>query len=91
MCARVINLAAERRRRARAAISAMAREAAPSIEITREQVPAFASPPVLHQLAVMLDDDPVELEFIPRATMIERLRFTHSFDELREIVRITLE
>lgn len=98
MNAQVIDLDSERRRRAHSGGAARSRatiaqpkRVAPSIEINALDMPTLATPRCLHQLAMMLDDDPVEIEFTPRASLIERLRFTHSADELVRIVTITLE
>ncbi len=92
MNAQVIDLAAARRRRDPLGTTTRRcapRVSAPSIEIGRGQLAALASPRSLHQLAMMLDD--VEYEFTPRASLIERLRFTHGVDEFVDVVRITLE
>ncbi len=78
MKAQIIDLAAERRRRNHPL----------SIEIEPAQLAALASPSARHHLVTMLDS--VEFEFEPRATLIERLRYSHNADELHEIVRITL-
>lgn len=79
MTAQVYDLAAERRRRVRPH----------SIDIDGASFAALASPAARHHLMTMLDS--VEFEFEPRATLIERLRYTHSADELADIVRVTLQ
>lgn len=89
----VSDLASARRRRAKACAAAVARvDRTPSIEISADQLPQFAQPRVMHQLALMLDDDCVELQFEPRATLIERLRFRTSSDEfVGAMLQITLD
>lgn len=81
MQAQIIDLAAARRRRVGIRPH--------SIEIEPAQLAALASPVARHQLAMLLDS--VEFEFEPRATLIERLRYTHSADELADMLSITLE
>lgn len=91
----VTDLATERRRRCRPAapcsayVSRTDRE--PSIEIERRDLPALASPPAMAQLAMLLDDDAIELRFVPRATLIERLRFAYGVDEFVDMMRVTLD
>lgn len=80
MNAQVIDLAAERRRRLHPH----------SIEIEPGELAALASPSARAHLATLLDDA-AEFEFTPRATLIERLRYTLSADELVDVVRVTLE
>jgi hypothetical protein len=87
MRSNVTDLATERRRRSVACGATASR----SIEILAAQLPAFAAPRVMHQLALMLDDDCVELQFEPRATLIERLRFRASSDEFVGMLQITLD
>lgn len=79
MHAQIIDLATERRRRLHPL----------SIDIEPAQLPTLASPSARAHLATLLDS--VEFEFEPRATLIERLRYSHNADELHEIVRITLD
>lgn len=93
MRSNVTDLATERRRRARACDAVVARAyRGPSIEISPRELPVFAAPHVMHQLALMLDvsDDTVEISFEPRASLIERLRFSYASDEFVDVLRITL-
>lgn len=76
--AHIIDLATERRRRAHPH----------SIEIGSSQLAVLASPSARAHLTTLLDS--VEFEFEPRATLIERLRYTHTADELAGIVSVTL-
>jgi hypothetical protein len=91
MHSNITDIATARRRRAEACAAHAKRTDRGSIEISPEQLPQFAAPRVMHQLALMLDDESVELAFVPRATMIERLRFAHSCDEFVQLVRVTLD
>jgi len=95
MRSNVVQLATKTRRRCRPAVPCSAyvsrADRQPSIEIEPADLAALASPPALAQLAIMLDDDSVELQFVPRATLIERLRFHHTSDEFVQLVRVTLE
>lgn len=80
MNAQLIDLATERRRRTHPH----------SIEIEPAQLAALASPSARHHLVTLLDDV-TEFAYEPHATLIERLRYTHSSDELVDVLRITLE
>lgn len=81
----VIDLNSERRRRARAAIRAM------SVEIRAAELASIMNPRCLQQIAMELEGAEHEISFTPRASLIERLRFTHGVDEFADIIRITLE
>lgn len=91
MRSNITDIATARRRRSLPCAATAARIERPSIEIERAQLAQFAQPRVMHQLALMLDDDCIELAFEPRATLIERLRFTHSSDEFVGMLQISLD